>query len=64
MTSEVARLLAVIATARDNLSSLMNAYPDAYPRHAFQGTYELLRDASVGTCADVPTVASADGSLT
>lgn len=39
---ENTRLIAVIRTARDNIGSLMAAYPERFPRHAFQGTYDLL----------------------
>jgi hypothetical protein len=35
---------------RHNLSSLISAYPDKYPRHAFQGTLDAVNAAiaSVG----------------
>lgn len=44
----------VLITVRNNLSSLMAAYPDRFPRHAFQGTYDLIC-ATVGTYDQVPT---------
>lgn len=48
-------LRGAIITARDNIGSLMAAYPDRFPRHAFQGTYDLLCEA-VGTYDEVPTL--------
>lgn len=37
---------ALLETVRDNISTLMCAYPDRFPRHALQGTYELLLEAT------------------
>ncbi len=45
---------AVLITVRDNLRSLMAAYPDKYPRHAFQGTLDLVCE-TVGTSDELPT---------
>ena len=36
-------LVETIRVAKNNISSLMNSYPDSYPRHAFQSTYEILQ---------------------
>lgn len=51
-------MLETLKMVRGNLSSLMCAYPDLYPRHAFQGTYdEVCRTIeNVGTCAGQPTL--------
>lgn len=48
------QLRQVLITVRGNLISLMSAYPDRYPRHAFQGTYDLICE-NVGTPEDVAT---------
>lgn len=33
---------ATLELAKGNLSSLMAAYPERFPRHAFQGTYDSV----------------------
>lgn len=42
LQTKLAAAEAKISTAGANIASLMNAYPDKYPRHAFQSTFDLL----------------------
>ena len=38
-------MLEALETIALNLTSLISAYPDKYPRHAFQGTLDIARTA-------------------
>ena len=40
-----AHLIEALEIVAHNLTSLISAYPDKYPRHAFQGTADIARAA-------------------
>lgn len=41
----IERAVVAVRTARDNINSLICAYPDRFPKHAFERIRDLLEDA-------------------